>query len=68
MLNTILNKDATFHARLKLTCSKEYEFLTWIILFAMFNDELANNKYEKHLQSLNEELADLSIAESGERH
>lgn len=67
-LNHIFESDPTFFAKLKLSCSKDHEFLTWIIVFAMFNAELANEKYENHLETFSIQLADLSISESGERH
>ncbi len=67
-LNHILEQDSAFHAKLKLSCEKDFEFLTWIILFSMFKEELINQKYEAYLQTLSSQLADLSISESGERH
>lgn len=64
----IFDEDATFHAKLKLSCSQEHEFLTWILIFSMFNKELANEKYETHLKSVSATLAQMQISESGERH
>lgn len=67
-LSRIFEQDSAFHAKLKLSCEKDFEFLTWIILFSMFKEELINQKYEAYLQTLSSQLADLSISESGERH
>lgn len=67
-INHILEQDSAFYAKLKLSCEKNFEFLTWIILFSMFKEELINRKYEAYLQTLSSQLADLSISESGERH
>ena len=67
-LSGIFEQDTAFHARLKLSCEKDFEFLTWIILFSMFQEELINQKYEAYLHTLSAQLASLSISESGERH
>lgn len=67
-LTRIFDENPAFHAKLKLSCCKEWEFLTWIVLFSMFKDDLIQEKYEKYLETLNKELADLSISESGARH
>lgn len=67
-LNRIFEQDPTFQAKLNLSCEQDYEFLTWIILFSMFKEDLINEKYERYLQTLSEQLADLSISESGARH
>ena len=67
-LNNIFDSDPSFYARLKLSCNKDHEFLTWVVIFAMFNAEHANEKYEKHLETFSKQLADVSISESGQRH
>lgn len=64
----IFDSNPAFHAKLKLLCHKTHEFLTWIILFSMFNSELSDKKFEQYIQETNEQMPELTISESGERH
>ncbi len=67
-IKNIFNKDATFNAHLKLICQKDYEFLTWIVIYSMFNKEIADKKFEEYIEKSNYNISNLSISESGERH
>ncbi|MBP3620558.1 MAG: hypothetical protein J6J16_02215 [Lachnospiraceae bacterium] len=67
-IKKISENDPTFNAHLKLICKKDYEFLTWIIIYAMFNKEIADNKFEEFIEKSNYTISNLSISESSERH
>lgn len=67
-LKKIFDSEPTFFAHLRLICSKDYELLSWIIVYSMFNKELADKKYENFSKNKKIDISDLSISESSERH
>jgi hypothetical protein len=67
-IKRISENDPIFYARLKLICNKPPQFLTWIIIFSMFNSELANEKFEAFLKTDWSYVPELSMSESDIRH
>lgn len=67
-LKRIADNDPIFYAKLKLICDKPCQFLTWILIFSMFNSELANKKFEEYLKLKETYIPNISITESDVRH
>ena len=67
-LKELFDIEPTFFAHLKLICIENYEFLTWIIIYSMFNKELADNKFDAFTKTREINISNLSISESSERH
>lgn len=67
-MKRIADSDPIFHAKLKLICDKPSQFLTWILIFSMFNSELANGKFEDYLKLKETYIPAVSITESDVRH
>ena len=71
-LKTFISKlfdDAPLlHTKFKAVCKKSTDFLVWIIIFAMFNTNTANDKFEKYLKSYNPEDASVNVFESDKNH
>lgn len=67
-LKRVAEDDPIFYAKLKLICNKPHQFLTWILIFSMFNSELANEKFENFLKSKETFIPEISISESDVRH
>lgn len=67
-LKEILSNEPTFYAHLKIICVEKYEFLTWIIIYSMFNKELAEKKFDTFTETREINISNLSISESSERH
>lgn len=66
--NKIFTDDPSLNAQLKLICHFEYEFLTWIIIFSMFNNELAEKKFKEYAETHSYDMSNLSLSESSDRH
>lgn len=67
-LDKISAQNPILQAKLKLICNCNSEYLTWIILYAMFNAETANQKFQSTLQIGKAGISEISISESGSRH
>ena len=53
-IEKIMLEEAMLHSRLKLFCRENYEFITWIILFSMFNEHTAEDKLKAYLDTVQE--------------
>lgn len=43
-IDELMTKESILYSRFKIVCQHEYEFLTWIIIFSMFNENISNEK------------------------
>ena len=47
-----MHEEALLHSKLKLLCKENFEFITWIIVYAMFNKSTADEKMKLHMDSI----------------
>ena len=50
-VNDIFEKTPVLHARLRIVCTNIHEYITWIIIFAMFNSQMADAKLEEYVDT-----------------
>jgi len=51
-----------------LICHEPYQYLTWIIIFSMFNSQLAYGKYESYLKINSSEYSSFHLTDTATRH
>ena len=51
-IEKIMTSEIMLHSKLKLVCIENYEFITWIIIFSMFNKTIAEEKFKKHSEAI----------------
>ncbi|MGN0379547.1 MAG: hypothetical protein ACI4EU_08160 [Butyrivibrio sp.] len=67
-IEKVFSAVPSFHTKLRAVCQKPTAFLVWIIIFAMFNTNTANDKFDKYLKSYHTEDAAVTIFESDQNH
>ena len=67
-IQRILEQEMDLHAKLKLTCKNESQFLVWIIIFSMFNSTHSIKKLEKYLELETSSCSSFSMEDTGIRH
>lgn len=47
-----LEQEPLIHSKLKLLCTRNHEYLTWIVIFSMFNKDIAEDKFNNYINSV----------------
>ena len=53
-IENTMETESMLHSKFKLFCSENYEFLTWIIIFSMFNKTLSEDKLKNYIDGIQE--------------
>lgn len=63
-----LSSDEELKSKLQLICHDSYQYLTWIVIFSMFNSQLAYGKYESYLKINFSEYSSFHLTDTATRH
>lgn len=67
-INNVFEEDNILHARLRVICTTDYEYIVWIILNGMFNSQTFDSILQKFIASKKPSFEPVSISESAFKH
>lgn len=63
-----LSAEEELKTKLQLFCHEPWQYITWIIIFSMFNSQLAYGKYEAYLKINASEYSSFHLSDTATRH
>lgn len=67
-IDKVFEEDTILHARLRVICTSDYEYIVWIILNGMFNSQTFDSMLQKFVTAKNPSFEPVSISESSFKH
>lgn len=63
-----LSTDEEMKSKLQLICHEPQQYITWIVIFSMFNTQLSYGKYESYLKINASEYSSFHLSDTVTRH
>lgn len=67
-IDKVFEDDVILHARLRVICTSDYEYIVWIILNGMFNSQTFDSMLQKFVAEKKPSFEPVSISESSFKH
>ncbi len=67
-IESSLASEEELRTKLQLICHQPYQYITWIVIFSMFNAQLAYDKYEAYLKINASEYSSFHLTNTATRH
>lgn len=67
-IDKVFEEDTILHARLRVICTSDYEYIVWIILNGMFNSQTFDSMLQKFVTAKKPSFEPVSISESSFKH